>query len=243
MSSTQAFPNSALKPAFALCIVIALLLAFASLAGLLFQNSIYPTQELRSAFLVNDAVNLLIGLPILLGSMRLTRGGSLAGLLLWPGALLYILYNYIATLIGVPVTWIFPIYLALVVLSAIAIFYLLEKMDKNFVKKRLSGAVPVTFSGWILIGLGGLFMLRALGMLIQARHESSNAADAGNRRPDCRYDPINSLGCGGYFTADAKTAGICWRVGAAFLREHVVYCLNPLSPNRPIDDGCSICSD
>ena len=31
MSSTQAFPNSALKPAFALCIVIAMLLAFASL--------------------------------------------------------------------------------------------------------------------------------------------------------------------------------------------------------------------
>ena len=69
-------------------------MAFASLAGLLFQSSIYPTYELRSAFLANEVINLLIGLPILLGSMGLTRRGSLAGLLLWPGALLYILYNY-----------------------------------------------------------------------------------------------------------------------------------------------------
>jgi hypothetical protein len=101
-----------LTRAFALSIVASLLLAGTSLAGLLFPDSIYPTYELRDAFLANDVVNLIIGLPTLLVSMWLTRGGKLIGLLLWPGALLYILYNYIAYFIGLPVSWISVVYLA-----------------------------------------------------------------------------------------------------------------------------------
>ena len=168
MSIPQPYPNETLKPAFTLSLIICLLTAFASLAGLLFQSSIYPTYELRSAFLANEVINLLIGLPILLGSMGLTRRGSLAGLLLWPGALLYILYNYIAYLIGMPLAWISILYLALVFLSTFAIFDLLRKMDKHFVERRLSGVVPEILSGWILIGLGSLFILRGLSMLLQA---------------------------------------------------------------------------
>ncbi len=39
-----------------------------------------------------DAANLILGLPMLLGSVWLARRRSLLGLLLWPGALLYLLY-------------------------------------------------------------------------------------------------------------------------------------------------------
>jgi hypothetical protein len=35
----------------------------------------------------------MIGLPILRGSMGLARRGKLLGLLLWPGALFYVLYH------------------------------------------------------------------------------------------------------------------------------------------------------
>jgi hypothetical protein len=72
--------------AFALSLVVALLVAGGSLAGLLFQGSLYPTQELRRSFVANDAVNLFIGLPILLGALWLSRRGRLIGLLFWPGA-------------------------------------------------------------------------------------------------------------------------------------------------------------
>ena len=44
----------------------------------------------------------LLVLPILLGSMWLARRGSLAGLLLWPGALFYALYAYVPYLVGAP---------------------------------------------------------------------------------------------------------------------------------------------
>ena len=168
MSNSQAILNEKLKPAFALSLVIGLLMAGVSLAGLLFQSSIYLTYELPNAFIANDVVNLCIGLPVLLGSMWITRRGNLAGLLLWPGALLYILYNYIAYVIGMPLSWISLIYLALVLLSGYVIFDLLRNIDKNAVQERLAGFVPVKTSGWVLVLLGSLFVLRAIGMIAQA---------------------------------------------------------------------------
>ncbi len=59
----------------------------ASAAGLLFPAALYPAQALRQSFVTNDVVNLVIGLPFLLGTPALARRGRLAGLLFWPGAL------------------------------------------------------------------------------------------------------------------------------------------------------------
>ncbi len=56
-------------------LLIALLAAVTSVAGLAFQENIYPTVDLQQSFMANDVVNLLIGLPILLGSVWLARRG------------------------------------------------------------------------------------------------------------------------------------------------------------------------
>ena len=63
-------------------------MAAASLAGVFFRLALIPGRgAARRAFLANDLVNLLIGLPILLGSLELAKRGKLIGLLFWPGAL------------------------------------------------------------------------------------------------------------------------------------------------------------
>jgi 4-hydroxybenzoate polyprenyltransferase len=93
-----------LSPAYKLSLAVAVLMVMASLAGLLFSQALYQSEDLRQAFVPNDVINLLIGLPILLGSMALARRGSLMGLLFWPGALLYTLYNYIAYAVAMPLT-------------------------------------------------------------------------------------------------------------------------------------------
>ena len=59
-----------------------------SLAGLLYRSGIHPTAELTQAFLPNDVANLVIGAPILIGSMWLARRGQLVGLIFWRGAAL-----------------------------------------------------------------------------------------------------------------------------------------------------------
>src|SRR5512136_2623818 len=97
--------------------LIAILMAVLSLAGLGYRTSIYPTEELVQSFLPNDVVNLAIGLPILIVSMGLARGGKLIGLLCWTGALFYIFYNYLAYIFAMPLNWAFPGYLILTILS------------------------------------------------------------------------------------------------------------------------------
>jgi hypothetical protein len=139
-----------------------------SLGGFIFSSAIYPTDELRQAFLGNDVVNLLIGLPILLGSMWLAQRGKLAGLLCWPGPLLYVVYNYLVYLFGMPYSWLTIIYFALVGLSAYAMVALLRSIDQASIKEKLTGVAPVKTTGWILLLFGAMFFFRAIGILVQA---------------------------------------------------------------------------
>jgi hypothetical protein len=150
-------------------LVIALLLVGVSLAGLFLQNVLYPTEALRQTFVSNDVVNVFIGLPILLGSAWLARNGSLLGLLAWPGALFYVFYNAIAYAVAMPLTVQFIAYLALVVLSAFVIFRLIAGLDALALEHQLNRSVPVRLGGGMLIGLGALFFLRALGQLVSGQ--------------------------------------------------------------------------
>ena len=92
-----------------------------SLVGLLFPSAIYPSADLRRAFLANDVVNLLIGLPVLVVSMLSARRGGWTGRLFWLGALLYVIYNAIAYAVALFPSWIFPLHAALLILSLVTL--------------------------------------------------------------------------------------------------------------------------
>jgi hypothetical protein len=143
-------------------------MAAVSLTGLLYRSGIYPTDELTQTFLPNDVANLVIGVPILIGSMWLARRGNLVGLLFWPGALFYVLYNYLVYLFGTPLNWAFLLYLTLVTLSVYTMIGLVASIDGKAVQQRLSGAVPERAAGGILAGLGTLFLLRVVVVLVEA---------------------------------------------------------------------------
>jgi hypothetical protein len=153
---------------YALSFIIAILMAAASVAGLLCQTSVYPTDELLQSFLPNDVANLLIGLPMLLASMWLTRRGKLIGLLFWPGALFFVLYNDIVYVFAMPLNLAFLAHLALVMLSVYTLIGLLTSIDGKVVQQRLSGTVPERLAGGILAGLGLLFFLIVIGTIVNA---------------------------------------------------------------------------
>lgn len=153
---------------YAASLLISILMAVASFAGLWYSHLIYPTEELLKAFVPNDAVNLLIGLPIVLGSMWLAWRGRLVGLLCWMGALFFVLYNYTAYVFAMPLTWMFLVYLALVMLSVYTLIGLVACMDGKAVQEILAGSVPNKFAGGVLAGLGLLFFLRAVGVLVSS---------------------------------------------------------------------------
>jgi hypothetical protein len=151
-----------------LSLIVALTMTVVSLGGLLFPSAFYSTDEVFQTFVANDVVNLLIGTPILLGSMWLARSGWLVGLLLWPGALLYVVYNYIAYLFGIPLGLMTLLYLALVLLSAALTFALLKSIDRETVAQQLSGVAPEKAGGWVLVVFGVAFFSRAVGMIAAA---------------------------------------------------------------------------
>ncbi|MDH5459115.1 MAG: hypothetical protein OEY26_10400, partial [Nitrospinota bacterium] len=123
-TSNMGFPSDRLPItrdltlAYMLSLIIALVMTVASVIGFLYRTVIYPTDELLLNRVPTDGVNLVVGLPILLGSMWLARRGKLIGLLCWPGALFYVLYIYVPYVIGVPFNALFLPYIALVTLSA-----------------------------------------------------------------------------------------------------------------------------
>jgi hypothetical protein len=148
--------------------LIATLMTVVSILGLRYCTVIYPTDDLIRTFVSNDVVNLSIGLPILLGCMWLAWHGKLIGLLCWAGALFFVFYDYIAYVFAMPLNWAFLLHLILAMLSVYTFIGLLANIDGKVVQQRLSGAVPEKFAGVVLAGLGLLFLVRVISIVVNA---------------------------------------------------------------------------
>jgi hypothetical protein len=98
--------------------------------------------------------------------MWLAHRGALIGLLLWPGALFYVLYDYGYYVLGAPFNVFFLPYLALMTLSAYAMVGIVASVDRGEVRKRLASAVPARLTGGFLAGLAVLFMALWTGMTV-----------------------------------------------------------------------------
>jgi hypothetical protein len=169
--------------AYALSLVVAVLIAGVSAAGLLLGSTrLYGVDPKVAAavasstagvlvpgFLAQDVINLVLALPILLGSLWLVRRGSLIGLLLWPGTLFYVLYTYALYLVGAPFSALFLAYVGLVALSAYTTIGIVASIDAEQVRQRLAGVVPARTVGGILVGLAFLTLAQdAGGALVSA---------------------------------------------------------------------------
>jgi hypothetical protein len=145
--------------AYLASILVAIVMAIASIAGLIWGSTIYPMTDIKlfPLFVGQDALNLIVGLPVLLGSMWLARRGSLIGLLLWPGALFYVAYDYGYYVLGAPINWFFLTYIGLVTVSMYAAIAVVVSIDADRIRERISGSVPRRAVGGFLAGLAVLF--------------------------------------------------------------------------------------
>ena len=149
-------------------LLIAILMAGVSIAGLRESAVLYPTEELVQTFVPNDVVNLLIGLPVLLSSMWLAWRGKWTGFLLWMGALFFVFYNYTAYVFAMPLNGAFIASIFLMMLSVYTLIALVAMVDGKAIQEKLTGAVHEKFAGGVLAGLGFLFFFRVIGVLVNA---------------------------------------------------------------------------
>ena len=159
-----------LRVAHAFSLLVAALIAVVSAAGWVFgYTRLYGVDPKIAAmvtpgiggllipgFQALDLFNLVVGLPILIGSLWLAARGSLTGLLVWPGALFYVLYTYALYLVGAPFNALFLVYVGLVVVSVYTAIGILASVDGELVRHRLAGSVPARTIGGVLIVLAML---------------------------------------------------------------------------------------
>jgi hypothetical protein len=154
-------PPSPIKQDLRLGYICSLVTAFGvaavSAAGLVWgAGGLYPaTPPSVLVSRAGDATNLIVILPSLLASMWLARRGSLIGLLLWPGALFYVLYTYAIYLVVAPFTVLIFAYMLLVILAAATLIGLIAGIDANQVRDRLAGT-PARAVGAALVVLAVL---------------------------------------------------------------------------------------
>ncbi len=147
---------------YSLSMIIAGLIFILSIMVLININSVYQTNELIQSFLPNDVVNLIIGVPILLISISLAKRGLLLGLLLWPGALLYLLYNYSIYLFSLSFSFGYLIILVLVIINFYSLIRVLISLDSKLIHRELVGSVNERLSGGIIAGMGILFFAQVI---------------------------------------------------------------------------------
>jgi hypothetical protein len=165
---TLTWANRNLTLAYLLSLLIAVLMTVASALGLINSQAIYSTEMLRQSFFANDVVNLVIGLPALLGALWLTWRGRLVGLLFWPGALMFVLYTYIAYIFSMPMSWCYLLYITLVALSVYTMIGLMTCIHVDEVGRCLEGVAPARLSAAVLILLGVFNFLRVFVVMATA---------------------------------------------------------------------------
>ena len=165
-SSTSLPTRFSMRLIYIISMIIVLLMVGISLVSVLNPDAVYPTEEYVQNFVPNDVVILVIGVPIMLLSMWLAGRGRLIGLLFWPGALFFGVYNYLTYVFSMPLGWAYLVYLALMALCLYTMVALLAGINSPAVGQQLHGRVPEKFAGAVLVVLAAGFLLRAAAGLV-----------------------------------------------------------------------------
>jgi hypothetical protein len=154
--------------AYGLSVLLAGLLVVTSVAGLLFgSRGLYtPDPQTLPTFLGQDGMTLLVGLPLLVGSLWLTRQGSLRGLLLWLGSLFSFAYSYAFYVLSPEFNVLYPLYLAIVSMSAYSGLFVLLSIDAEALQRRFSPRTPVRLAGGFLAVMAVVIAAKWLGMIV-----------------------------------------------------------------------------
>jgi hypothetical protein len=183
-------PAQSLKGATMASVAIGILMAIVSVMGLALglgglygdpAGALGPTPStagiLVPGFLGHDVFNLFVGLPVLVGVVWRARRGSQVALLLWPGALYYVLYTYAIYLIGAAFSSPFLGYAMLVALSGFATIALVAAIEHGLARERLQTAVPARLVGGLLLGLALVTMAQDASGAISTAAAGGAATD------------------------------------------------------------------
>jgi hypothetical protein len=113
-----------------------------------------------------DMVTLLAAIPLLLIATLLALRGSVRGLVLRAGALLYFTYTYMLMAFGGAYNPLFLVYVAVFSASLFALILSLLAIDPTRLRARFSGRFARRPVAWTMIGFASLLTLMWLGRIV-----------------------------------------------------------------------------
>ena len=150
-------------------IFIAVLAAIATLSGL-FWKGLYKhdTISMAAQAMGQDLITLIIGIPVLLGSLYLIRRNSLRGNLIWMGTIFYFLYTYASMSFLASYNQLFLVYVALFSLSLYTFVYGLLSLNVKTIKESISPGKTSKIAGVFLIFSGAMLALMWIKMIFDS---------------------------------------------------------------------------
>lgn len=153
-----------MRAARILSVILAGLMAAQAALGLLLPQHYRDVEWVRTTWFGNDAVSLVVALPLLLAGVYLERRGTALGRLLWLGMLGYGAYNYAFYLFGAALNVFFPLYVLAFVCSLTALVTGMAATDAHEVAARFRPALPARVVGGYLTFLAAGLTIAWLGM-------------------------------------------------------------------------------
>jgi hypothetical protein len=220
--------------------IIAALMVISSVFSLVMRDEIYTTDDLAQAFIANDIVNLAIGVPVLILAIYLIKKQNLVGLLLWPGALFYILYNYLVYVLSLPFSIAFIFNTLIILLSLLVLIRFLTKINREAVKAQIGMDIPNKWISASMILMGVAFFLMAASKILQFifGQLQLTTPEIALNISDMTFSLV-WVGCGisfwrrrslGYLTS----LGLLYQLSMLFLGLIVVFLIQPLIFNSPL---------
>lgn len=139
--------------------VVVALTVIAALGGILspdlYQEPSAGREFSRAYWYADDLVTLSVAAPLLAVSRMLADRGSWRAELIWSGSVYYVLYNYLFYLFGATLNWFFPVYVALVTVTASILVLTSSGLDPHGIPACISlRRRPATLVGCYLALLG-----------------------------------------------------------------------------------------
>lgn len=127
-----------------------------ALTGILFADVYRDVEWIKASWYGNDWVTLVAACPLLLFGLTRAGAGLERGFLVWLGLMGYALYNYAFYLLGAALNALFPLYLTLVVTSAIVLIVAFQHLDVSRIAASVRPRAPIRFVGasLFLVGFG-----------------------------------------------------------------------------------------
>jgi hypothetical protein len=172
-----------MRAAETLTAAVALLMFAASLWGLLGEGLYLDNPLVRSGWLGNDVVTLLVATPALVAALLSARRGSTRGRLVWLGLLAYTFYNYAFYLFGTAYNALFLVYVAIMTASGFALAFGLSNLDAVSIAGHFRPETPVkriaAYVAVISALLGGFWIVVTLQSLVRGRPPAMMEATGG----------------------------------------------------------------